>query len=143
MVDINNAKSILKLENLYFESFQFENSGLEISEKDNNPEICFACQTFDEDENGFSIRLRLDIHMQEYYRLVLSLIGVFTVEGGFNKDNAYLRDNAVAIMYPYIRSQVTILTAQPGLLPIVLPPLNIKALLSDADKCEEKSTPHI
>ena len=30
----------------------------------------------------------------------------------------------VAIMFPFIRSQITLLTTQPGMTPIVLPPIN-------------------
>ena len=32
--------------------------------------------------------------------------------------------NTVAIMFPFIRSQVSLLTTQPGMTPIVLPPIN-------------------
>lgn len=32
--------------------------------------------------------------------------------------------NAVAIMFPFVRSQVSLLTTQPGMTPVVLPPIN-------------------
>ena len=35
-----------------------------------------------------------------------------------------VKTNTVAIMFPFIRSQVTLLTTQPGMTPIVLPPIN-------------------
>lgn len=35
-----------------------------------------------------------------------------------------IETNTVAIMFPFIRSQVSLLTTQPGLTPIVLPPIN-------------------
>lgn len=37
--------------------------------------------------------------------------------------------NAVAIMFPYIRSYISTITTQPGMAPIVLPAMNIGALL--------------
>ena len=43
-----------------------------------------------------------------------------------------IQKNAVAIMMPYVRSQLTLLTSQPGVDPIVMPPLNINAMLDDA-----------
>ena len=38
--------------------------------------------------------------------------------------------NAIAIMFPYLRSYISSLTTQPGMQPIVLPPINIMELLS-------------
>ena len=42
--------------------------------------------------------------------------------------------NAVAIIFPYIRSQITLLTAQPGIDPVVLQPFNIAQMVEDAMK---------
>lgn len=39
--------------------------------------------------------------------------------------------NAIAIMFPYVRSYISILTTQPGMTPIVLPAMNIVAMLND------------
>ena len=35
-----------------------------------------------------------------------------------------IQTNTVAIMFPFIRSQISLLTTQPGMSPIVLPPIN-------------------
>ena len=40
------------------------------------------------------------------------------------KKNNIIKNNTVAIMFPFIRSQVSLLTTQPGMAPIVLPPIN-------------------
>lgn len=40
--------------------------------------------------------------------------------------------NTLAIMFPYIRSQASLVTTQPGLEPIQLPLINVEALLADA-----------
>ena len=49
-----------------------------------------------------------------------------------------LKKNTVAIMFPFIRSQVSILTTQPGMIPIVMPPININALVDDMQEPKEK-----
>ena len=41
------------------------------------------------------------------------------------------RNNAVAIMFPFIRSQVALITAQPGLTPIMLQPINISKIWAE------------
>lgn len=42
----------------------------------------------------------------------------------FENEEAIINTNTIAIMFPFIRSQVTLLTSQPGMAPIVLPPIN-------------------
>lgn len=45
-----------------------------------------------------------------------------------------LEKNAIAIMFPYIRSYISIITTQPGMNPIVLPAMNIVAMINDQKK---------
>ena len=40
-----------------------------------------------------------------------------------------LKPNAVAIMFPFLRSQISLLTTQPDMIPVVLPAININKLL--------------
>lgn len=44
-----------------------------------------------------------------------------------------LRTNAVAIMFPFVRSQISLLTTQPGLPPVVLPPINTARLSMETE----------
>lgn len=53
-----------------------------------------------------------------------------------NKD--LLEKNTIAIMFPYIRSYISSITTQPGMTPIVLPAMNIVAMIND-QKTAEKS----
>lgn len=45
-----------------------------------------------------------------------------------------LEKNTIAIMFPYIRSYISIITTQPGMAPIVLPAMNIIAMINDQKK---------
>lgn len=45
-----------------------------------------------------------------------------------------LEKNTIAIMFPYIRSYISIMTTQPGMTPIVLPAMNIIAMVNDQKK---------
>ena len=45
-----------------------------------------------------------------------------------------LEKNTIAIMFPYIRSYISIITTQPGMTPIVLPAMNIAAMVNDQKK---------
>ena len=48
------------------------------------------------------------------------------------QENTHLIEkNTIAIMFPYIRSHISTITSQPGMMPSVLPPINIAAMLKD------------
>jgi len=40
-----------------------------------------------------------------------------------------INKNAVAILMPYVRSQLSLITAQPGMECIVMPPINVSAMM--------------
>ena len=46
----------------------------------------------------------------------------------YSREESIINTNTVAIMFPFIRSQVTLLTSQPGMVPIILPPINTQKL---------------
>ena len=50
------------------------------------------------------------------------------------KTRTLIERNTLAIMFPYFRSYGSTLTTQPGMMPIVLPAMNIIAMLTEKDK---------
>ena len=53
----------------------------------------------------------------------------------FETENKMLIErNTIAIMFPYFRSYVSTLTTQPGMTPIVLPAMNIVAMLAQKNE---------
>ena len=73
---------------------------------------------------------------QEEYSIAISLSGFFKIEKQEAADGTdyemvqqLISKNAVAIMMPYLRSELTLLTAQPDTDSVVLPPFNINAML--------------
>ena len=54
-------------------------------------------------------------------------IGIFETE---QENQTLIERNTIAIMFPYLRSYVSTLTTQPGMAPIVLPPMNVVAMLN-------------
>lgn len=41
----------------------------------------------------------------------------------------YLKNNAPTLMFPYVREHVSAITIKAGMKPILIPPLNMRALL--------------
>ncbi len=76
---------------------------------------------------------------KETLRLTSKFIGFFSIiKGEENMDiKEYVRCNAPALMFPYVREHISSITGKSGINPVYLPPLNIKALLNG--KSHQKS----
>lgn len=86
------------------------------------------------DNNVYKCSLRLNM-CAENDEAVLEIVvsGIFELETQMDEDmkKVVITKNTMAILFPYLRSQVTLLTAQPDVTPVVLPPININALLEN------------
>lgn len=82
--------------------------------------------------NTYKVTLVLNGTKQDEYSIVISLSGFFAVEAQEELDDkmvqTLINKNAVAILMPYLRSELTLLTAQPDTDSVVLPPFNINKM---------------
>ena len=134
-MDTRKIESILRLEDLCFEKVLFERIG----SKNNNAEKHSISVRIGEntEERVFRVILTIKTKKLDEYNIELSLRGVFSFneEIDIREKREFIRSNAVAIMMPYLRSELTLMTSQPGVEPIVLPPFNVQALLKKRDSC--------
>lgn len=127
---MNDFNSVLTLQKMVFDKIEFERIGFK-----NTKELKFELQVqIGSDENNtYKVTLVLKGTKQDEYNIVISLSGFFEVESQENLDSKMIQDlinkNAVAILMPYLRSELTLLTAQPDTDSVVLPPFNINAML--------------
>lgn len=136
MTDLSNTKSVLKLSNFYFTDIRMDRrpsfDGLNYPAE--QLAIGFAKEhNVDKNNNTLTLVLHIKISISDAFQLFLTSVGEFCC----NIDNdetvlSYLK-NAMAIMFPYIRSEITLLTSQPNLKPIIIPPININALFEKLD----------
>lgn len=114
----------LKMKNLYFKRIIFEATGEKASDEG------IADVAFDKkhivDGKTIEIDLLCKVEVENIFKLELCLNGKF--EAGNIESKAVL-PNAIAIMFPYLRAQVSLMTAQPNIPTISLKPVNINALL--------------
>ncbi len=77
--------------------------------------------------------LKLVKEDKEVLRLKSKFVGFFSaVKGEENMDiDEYVKNNAPALMFPYIREHISVITAKSGINPIFLPPINLVALLKE------------
>lgn len=65
------------------------------------------------------------------FEMKVSITGEFIVEG--DSAEKFVR-NAIAILYPYIRSIVSTYTAAANISPLILPVINVNKLIDDQSK---------
>ena len=127
---------ILKLNHLVFDNISFLRKEFKGDGKLN---LQFATGFEKRENDEYVVHLRLFGTKEKEYDIDVSVSGFFNVvEGQFDAESI-IHQNAVAIVFPYLRSEVTLLTSQPEVDPVVLPPLNIVQLVEQARHKEEKS----
>lgn len=63
------------------------------------------------------------------FYMVVVVRGIFSIEN--NDERINFEPNAIAILYPYIRSIVSTYTSQANIMPLILPIINVNKLLED------------
>ncbi|WP_251207533.1 protein-export chaperone SecB [Acetatifactor aquisgranensis] len=133
MQDKDGIRSVLKLEKLVFDKIEFKRLGFK-----NDKEIELRIRSNISQKQGadiYRITLVLNGDKPEEYSFEISLTGFFAIEDCPDitqelKDDLVSK-NAVAILMPYLRSEVSLLTAQPGMECVVLPAFNINKMLEE------------
>lgn len=133
---IETVTSALRMNDLYVQQSSFErnsrhvtNGELEISVK-RHKKMC--------DDHAYQITLDFSLsNALNEFTLGITIVGIFEVDQTADaiKDEL-LEKNTLAIMFPFARAQITILSSQPGMSPIVLPPININSLFDESSKNE-------
>lgn len=130
----NQNESIMQLTNLYFKNISFSREKLNI---DDNLKIFFDHEIRKNDNDTDVVLSVLINDENNALKLSVELVGTFAFSNSENVNkNLYdnlINKNAIAILFPYLRSQVTLITSQPNMTPIILPPININTLLKNDD----------
>jgi len=134
-----NCKSVILVDSSFRRIADFPNKNLSL-----NYNFEYSKELQESSANA-SLSLKLIVNNEDgemILQLGCTYVGVFCIqedEPNMELDN-FLQFNAPAIVLPYIRHFVHSVTAQAGIEPIILPPINILALLkqSSAEAIEEK-----
>lgn len=75
---------------------------------------------------SFKVIFTIDLKADKYFKIGMVAIGSFKIEGEITEPmkKSFLNTNAPAIMFPYVRSFITLFTTNTGTstTPIILPP---------------------
>lgn len=122
----SEVQSFLLLKNLYFNKINFVRD----TELPTNFTTRFSTQFKEISSVDIEVKLFCKITSNTEFALDIELVGCFenneedqTIKEEINKVNT------LAIMFPYLRAEVSLVTAQPNFPTIDLPVVNINALL--------------
>ena len=127
---------ILKLNHLLFDEITFNRVNFK-SKNDLQVEFGFA---FNKRENGeFVSSIRIIGTKKDEYNFVVRASGYFQISEAVEDSDILIQQNAIAIVFPYIRSQISLLTAQPEVDPVILPPMNIAQMVKESIENQHKT----
>lgn len=121
-------RSVLNLQRLYFEKINFERK--ETASSNPKWKMSFNREVSQDASNSNHYKVALSTNMvgnEDEIKIEIRLIGEFILNNVNNlvDQEDLVRENGVAILFPYLRSEITLLTSQPELSPIVIPTVNI------------------
>ncbi|HBG11062.1 MAG TPA: preprotein translocase subunit SecB [Clostridium sp.] len=82
-------------------------------------------------DHTYDVELKLTIKKEGISLLVVANARFVYEADIYDSEEYIVNVNTVAIMFPFIRSQVSLLTTQPGIMPIILPPINTAKLVNN------------
>ena len=134
---MDNIKSNLKINNLFFSDLMFKRS--EKVGKNITINNSLGVEYEEINDNGIVVKIRYEAKSDDMSINVVSFInGVFEL---INPEvlqpevkDYILKVNTLAILIPYLRSQVVLLTSQPGFNPIQIPVINAESLYKNSQK---------
>jgi preprotein translocase subunit SecB len=133
---MDKISSALVLQQLVFDKIAFNRKGFK-----NNNELEFEIEVrIGTCKNDYKVTLILKAEKKDEYDFLISLSGFFTIEQDDELKDEQSKNliykNAVAILMPYLRSEVTLLTSQPEMDCVVLPLFNINKMFDKGNRKE-------
>lgn len=129
---MSDVKSSLRMDELVFDKISFVREGFK-----NDNEINFSLESRiaqRQDQEVFRVTLNLKGNKKDEYSFEISLTGFFSFEDNGQitekEKNTLVSQNTVAIMIPFLRSQVSLLTAQPGVDCVMMPIFNVNNIVN-------------
>ena len=137
-----DVNKIIFIKNAKFRKEEFNGLDLNIDTNFNYPK--------DTEDNSFTVNLKIelgkDAEKNNYpFNIVAEITGFFELDKSeLDRMKQFAEINAVSILFPYIRSLITTITANANIPPVVLPPMNIVGMMGnkneeaeDNEKCNK------
>lgn len=124
-MDIKDMRSNLQMKDFYFSRFSFVRDKVI---KDGELNVDLQKNIISKGDHEYNIILTTTIEKDDMNIELVAEAQFLYESDDYSREESIININTVAIMFPFIRSQVTLLTSQPGMIPIILPAINTQKL---------------
>ena len=126
------SQSVLRLNHVAFDKISFLRNGFMNKSKDKTDvQLRIGVSIEKDDINEYRVSLQVLAEKEDEYSVEIQITGYCSIADECKIKDTILKKNAVAILFPYVRAQLTLITSQPEVEPIVLPVINISAIVDN------------
>lgn len=129
------VQSNLKMEKVVFDDLSFHRK--DFKRPDAKTEFGVSKEVQKISDGCYRVIVQTIAERKGEYIAKIQISGFCSIDESLENKDILLNSNAVAILFPYVRAQLTLLTAQPEMEPIVLPVVNIVKMIEETDKNKE------
>ena len=124
--------SDLKLEHIVFDNISFVRKGFK-SEAEEEVEIGLAIAIGKIKDGYYRVSLHVTADRNNEYEVEVDISCFCSIDEQLPFKQEVLEKNVVAILIPYVRAELSLLTAQPETTQILLPAINVDAMAKDSN----------
>ena len=126
-----NVKSVLQIKHFVFDELSFKRKGFRQPDVD---ELPFEVETTVRKRgvNDYLVSLMITVSKENEFDASVRITGYCEIDDNTPNLEVILRENASAILYPYARAEMTLLTSQPETSSVVLPVINMHEMMRNA-----------
>ncbi len=132
--ETKNGLSSLTLDHIVFDYIHFDRKNFLV--KDNNRNINTSVRVGMEETDSTSYRVVLGVMVEnpDEYTVEVQATAYISIDETLNVPEKTIKKNVAAILFPYVRAQLTLVTSQPETEPIVLPAVNVSTIIDSIDE---------
>lgn len=131
----NSISSVLKLKHVVFDEITFKRLGFQ-NKKEKKAQLGFGKHVEKIDEGEYRVSLSIKAIREKEYEAIVVVSGYFNIPENDPFKDRILNENAIAILFPYVRAELTLLTAQPETESLTIPVVNINAMFKQTENAE-------
>lgn len=131
----NTISSVLKMTHIVFDEISFKRLGFQ-NKKERETQFGVGKHVEKLGNGKYQVSLSAQVVRENEYEAEVSITGYCEIPEDAPYKDRILNENAIAILFPYVRAELTLLTAQPETEPLVIPAVNINAMIRQTEEAE-------
>ncbi len=139
---LDKIVSAIQMDHVVFDEICFKRKGFKSDAEGVN--LSFAVGNKKAADNHYNVTQEVKADRKDEYEMTVRVTGYCTIQDDNPNLDVLLNENVVAILFPYVRAEMSLLTAQPETESLVLPVVNIHEMIKNSTPtdvtCEESAS---